>query len=261
MQLQSGTALVTGASSGIGRAFAAGLARRGLDLVLVARRQDRLEALATELKSAHGRAGEILAADLVDPDQLASVEARLADAARPVDVLVNAAGFGTQGRFAELPLDGEDRMVRLLVLALTRLCHAALPGMLERGRGGIVNVSSIAGHQPIPRWATYSASKAYVTTFTRALNAETHGSGVDVMLLAPGFTHTEFQEHSEFDRSMIPGPAWMTAEAVAEQALHDFEKGRRESIPGFHYRLVAIAAKMSPWPLTRAVLKAGTKNM
>lgn len=259
MQLRSGTALVTGASSGIGRAFAEGLARRGLDLVLVARRQGRLEALAADLESAHGRTSEVLAADLASAEPLAAVEARLADTDRPVDVLVNCAGFGSHGRFAELALDREAQMVRLNALAVTRLCGAALPPMLARRRGGIVNVSSLAGHQPIPLWATYAATKAYVTTFTRALTAETRRTGVDVMLLLPGFTHTEFQDHSGFDPGSIPGPAWMTARAVAEHGLNDLEKGRRESIPGVHNRVVAVATKLSPWPLTRQVLKVGMR--
>lgn len=261
VSLRSGTAMVTGASSGIGQALAADLARRGLDLVVVARRQDRLEELADKLRAAHGRTVEVLAADLVDPAQRATVEARLADRDKPVDVLVNGAGFGTQGSFVELPVEPEDEEIRLNVLALTRLCHAALPGMVERGRGGVVNISSLAGLQPIPRWATYTATKAFVITFTRAVAAEVRRTGVHVMLLMPGFTETEFQDRSQFDRRSIPGPAWMTPEAVAEQALDDLEKGRKESIPGVHNRVVAVATRLSPWPLTRAVLKVGTRKM
>ncbi|MGH9279852.1 MAG: SDR family NAD(P)-dependent oxidoreductase [Acidimicrobiales bacterium] len=261
LRLSPGTALVTGASSGIGRAFALGLAARGLDLVVVARRKDRLEELAAEVQSAHGRTVEVLPADLVDEAQRATVEARLADAGRPIDVLVNSAGFGTQGLFAELPVDDEDQEIRLNVLALVRLTHAALPGMIERRRGAVVNVTSLAGHQPIPKWATYTGTKAFVTTFTRAVAAEVHRSGVHVLLVIPGFTSTGFQEVSQFDRRTIPGPAWMTAEAVAEHALADLERGRKESIPGVHNRVVAVLTWLSPWPLTRRVLKVGTRKM
>lgn len=250
------TALVTGASSGIGRAFAVALARQGTAVIAVARRRDRLDELAREAKGV-----EPLVADLTDGDQLATVERRLADPARPVDLLVNCAGFGTQGRFAELPLDAEDRMVRLNVLAVVRLTHAALPGMITRRHGGIVNVSSVAGHQPIPLWATYSASKAFVTTFSRAVAGELKGTGVRMLVLLPGFTHTEFQDHAGFERKLVPGPAWMTPEAVAEVALRDLEHGRVHSFPGLHNRVVAAASRLSPWAVTRRVLRVATRRM
>ena len=248
--------MVTGASSGIGRAFAVALVKEGTSVVAVARRRDRLEELARQ-------GGDVspLVADLTDRDQLAGVEARLADPARPVDLLVNCAGFGTQGRFADLPLDAEDRMVRLNVLALVRLTHAALPGMVERGHGAVVNVSSVAGHQPIPLWATYSASKAFVTTFTRAVAGELRGTGVHALVLLPGFTHTEFQDHAGFERKLVPGPAWMTPEEVAEAALQDLDRGRVHSFPGVHNRIVAAASRLSPWAVTRRVLRVATRRM
>jgi short-subunit dehydrogenase len=255
------TALVTGASSGIGRAFAWGLAGRGIAVVAVARRGDRLADLAAELQTACGVTVEVLEADLTDADQRASVEARLADRARPVDVLVNNAGFGTQGRFAELPVDREEEEIRLNVLAVVRLTHAVLPGMIERGDGGLVNVSSIAGHQPIPLWATYSATKAYVTTFSRALTAELAGTGVRVVTVMPGFTYSEFHDHSGFERALVPGKAWMTPEAVAETALRRLERGRKETVPGAHFRALAVASRLSPWPLTRRVLRVATRRM
>lgn len=251
-----GTALVTGASSGIGRAFAVALAEQGTSVIAVARRRDRLEDLAREVSGV-----EVLAADLTDPSQLTTVEERLADGARPVDLLVNCAGFGTQGRFAELPVDVEDSEVRLNVLALVRLTRAALPGMVARGHGAVINVSSVAGHQPIPLWATYSASKAFVTTFSRAVAAELRGSGVRVLALLPGFTYTEFHERSGFERGLVPGPAWMTAQAVAETALRDLERGRVHSFPGLHNRAVAAASRLSPWAVTRRVLKVATRHM
>ena len=256
-----GTALVTGASSGIGRAFAVALAERGAELVVVARRRAELDALAADLLAERGRPVEVLEADLTDPAQRGSVEARLADAARPVDLLVNSAGLGTQGFFAEQPVEGEEQAILLNVLALVRLTRAALPGMVERKRGAVLNVSSLAGDQPIPMWATYSATKAYVTTFSRAVDAELKGTGVRVHVVRPGFTHTEFHQQSGFKREMIPGPAWMTAQAVAEAALDSLARGRGESVPGVHYRGLAIASRLSPWPLTRQVLRIATRDM
>ena len=255
------TALVTGASSGIGRAFATELAGRGTDVVVVARRQERLEELAAELASAHGRAIEVLAADLAEPSSLAEVEARLADPSRPVDLLVNCAGFGTQGLFAELPVEGEDEEIRVNVLALVRLTRAALPAMIERGHGGVVNVSSVAGEQPIPRWATYTASKAFVTTFSRAVNAELHGTGVHVLTLLPGFVRSEFQDVSGYGANFVPGPAWTTAEQVARTALADLERGRDSSIPGVHYRALAAASRLAPWALSRRFLRVATRKL
>lgn len=250
------TALVTGASSGIGRAFAVALAERGTAVIAVARRRERLE----ELARAWPRV-DPLVADLTDPSELATVEARLADTAKPVDLLVNCAGFGTQGRLAELPADVEDHEVRLNVLAVVRLTRAALPGMIARRRGAIVNVSSVAGHQPIPLWATYSATKAFVTTFSRAVEGELRGTGVRMLVVLPGFTHSEFHNHNPFERELVPGPAWMTAEAVAEAALRDLERGRVHSFPGVHNRMLAAASRLSPWAVTRRVLRVATRRM
>lgn len=254
-------ALVTGASSGIGEAFALELARRGAGLVLVARRRARLEELAAGLTTAHGVKVEVLEADLADAGARAEVEARLADVSRPIDLLVNNAGFATQGRFATLPVDMEEQEVLVNVLAVVRLTHAALGGMVERGHGSVVNVSSISGHQPLPLWATYSSSKAFVTTFSRALDAEVARTGVRVMALIPGFTRTEFHDTAPFTRQLIPGPAWMTAQAVATRALQDLEQGKGTSIPGWHNRALAAASRLSPWPLTRTVLRIATRGM
>ena len=252
------TALVTGASSGIGRAFAVALAQRGLDVVVVARRKDRLEELARELGES-----EILVADLSDPDDLARVEARLADGSRPIDVLVNGAGFGTSGKFSESEVDVEQQEIDVNIAALVRLSRAAVPGMVERRTGAIVNVSSIAGHQPLPWWATYAASKAYVTTFSRALASELKGTGVRVLTLMPGFTRTEFHTTANDDltRQLIPGPAWMTADTVVASALRSLARGRSESIPGARFRFVATVSRLSPWPLTRLVLRLATRRV
>ncbi|MDQ1533791.1 MAG: uncharacterized protein QOF28_1552, partial [Actinomycetota bacterium] len=184
------TALVTGASAGIGAEFVSQLASRGNDVVLVARDAARLEALATELGARHRVQTEVLVADLTDPAQLACIEDRLTDRARPVDVLVNNAGFGTNGRFSELDRDIETREVNLNVVALVRLTHAALGPMTERGSGGVLNVSSLAGGQPTPGNATYGATKAFVTSFTQSVREELRGTGVKITLVCPGFTRT-----------------------------------------------------------------------
>ena len=252
---------MTGASSGIGRAFAVALAREGLDVVAVARRKDRLDELAEEIAGLHSRDVEVLPADLADPAQLAAVEDRLEDASRPVDVVVNAAGFGSQGRFATLPVDEEQRQVQVNVVGLMRITRAALPGMIERGTGAVVNVSSIAGHQPIPLWATYSASKAFVTTLTRAVEDELKGTGVQALLVLPGFTTSEFHDHTGFERSLVPGPAWMEPDEVADAALRALERRRAEVVPGLHFRALALSSRLSPWALTRRVLRVATRRM
>ena len=255
------TALVTGASSGIGAAFARVLAARGTDLVLVARRGPELDRLAADLIGSHGRRVEVLQADLTEAAERAAVEARLADDGRPVDLLVNSAGFGSQGFFAELPVEEEENQIRLNVLALVRLTRAALPGMVGRKRGAVLNVSSLAGDQAIPMWATYSSTKAYVTTFSRAVDAELKGTGVRVHVVRPGFTRTEFHQQSGFKREMIPGPAWLTAEEVAERSLNSLARGRGESVPGLHYRALGLASRLSPRALTRQVLRIATRDM
>src|SRR5690606_27628834 len=180
-------AVVTGASAGIGRAFAERLAREAWDLVLVARRRDRLDELAAALRAAHGRRVDVLAADLTDAGGLRAVEERIA-AEPTLELLVNNAGFGTSGPFADLDRDREEQEVRLNVLALVRLTHAALQGFRERGHGTVVNVSSLAGFQPSPYNATYAATKAFVNSFTQAVAEELRGSGVRLQLLCPGFT-------------------------------------------------------------------------
>ena len=257
-------ALVTGASSGIGRSFAVALAARGADLVVVARRRDRLEELAKELADKGADVDvEVLAADLSDAAQLATVEARLTDTSdgRAVDLLVNNAGFGTAGPFYESDVAREDEEVRLNVLALMRLTRAALPGMVAAHHGGVINLSSVSGEQPLPGWATYAATKAFVTSFSRAIAAELKGSGVQVLNVLPGFTRTEFQSHGNFGQHFIPGPFWMTPDQVAKSALKALDRGKSEVIPGLQYRFVALSTRLSPWPLTRLVLKGATRKM
>ncbi len=190
-----------------------------------------------------------LPADLVDPEALAKVEAR----ADTVDVLVNNAGFGTFGNFHELDLDAEDRQIRLNVLALVRLTHAAAKGMVERGRGAILNVASIAGYQPTPNDATYAATKAFVLSFTQAIHEELKDKGVSVSVLAPGFTRTEFQARADFDPSSVPKFLWQEADEVARAGLDGLAKNKPVIVPGAMNRVVAGVSNVTPDAISRRV--------
>lgn len=249
-------ALVTGASSGIGRAIAVRLAAEGSDLILVARRKDRLDALAEELRTAHGVRVDVLVADLTDPEQLAVVEERLRGGETAVDLLVNNAGAGGQGAFADMSLEWQESQIRLNVLAPVRLTHAALEQMLPRHHGGVLNVSSIAGLQPMPNVATYAATKAYLSSFSHALHEEVRTKGVAVTALLPGFTRTEFHVAANMSRSIVPGPAWMTAETVARAGLRAVGRGRAQCVPGLGYRILTVISGLTPWALSRRVLGA-----
>lgn len=253
MTTDRGTALVTGASAGIGEALARELAGRGHDLVVVARSAARLEALATELQRAHGTDVEVLAADLTDASQLAKVEERLADDERPVEVVINNAGFGTLGDFHALDIETEEREVRLNVVAVVRLTHVALGAMAGRGRGQILNVSSLAGFQPLPQMAVYGASKAFITSFSQALYGEAKRHGVTVTVLCPGFTHTEFQVRSGAHASRLPEFAWQDAPTVARAGLAALDKGKAMVVPGAMNRVTALLSDVSPSALTRRV--------
>jgi hypothetical protein len=250
-------ALVTGASSGIGRAIAGQLAAQGTDLVVVARDEARLEALADELPVDV----EILAADLADPARLATVEARLADADRPLDLLVNNAAFGTYGDFAGLDLDGETREVALNVTALVRLTHAALGGMLARGRGAVMNISSVSGLQATPGNATYGASKAFVASFGEAVAGELTGTGVTLTTVLPGFTHTEFAERAGIGGRKIPERAWMSADDVAALALAATRAGKPWLVPGMANKVMVSVANPIPRRLKRRVAARVAKRM
>jgi len=248
------TALVTGATAGIGHAFASQLAARGHDLVLVARDDVRLAEVAAELSTAHGVSVETLAADLVQPDQLALVEARLADASQPVDLLVNNAGFGLKKRFLDNPVDAEHAMLDVLVTAVLRLSHAALGPMAARGSGGIINVSSVAAF--LPR-GTYGAAKAWVNSFSEWAAHEYRAQGVTVMALCPGFTKTEF--HTRMDVTPGTGFMWLDVDFLVEAALKDFDKGRVYSIPGAHYKAIAGLTRLIPSRALQAYQSIGRK--
>jgi len=247
------TALVTGASAGIGRAFAVALATRGHDLVLVARDGARLNELAGELSAAHGVAAEALAADLLVQDQLAAIETRLTDTDRPVELLVNNAGFGTFGRFAELDVEREVQEVELNVVALLRLTRAALGAMETRHRGAIVNLASLAAYQPAPYSATYAATKAFVHSFTHAIHEEARGSGVRILLVCPGYTHTEFHDRAGLGDTDLPEFVWQSADEVVDTALRDLDRGRSVSIPGALNQTAAVFSSVAPAGITRRV--------
>lgn len=251
-------ALVTGASSGIGAAFAQALAAQEYDLVLVARRHDALKALATRLRDRWDVSVEVLVADLTNAADLRAVEAVLA--ANPFALLVNNAGAASVGRFARLEPDAEEALVRLNVVALVRLTRAALPGMIERHQGTIINVSSIAAFVPARFSATYSATKAYVNSFTEALHEELRGTGVRVQLLCPGFTRTEFPERAGADASRIPSFAWMAPETVVDASLAALRRGTLICVPGGANRTLVTLLRLLPRRLMRRLTGAGAKQ-
>ncbi len=215
----------------------------------VARDRARLEALADE----HPGRISVMPADLADDGELATVEKRLADPERPIDLLVNNAGFGSYGPFAELPIDGEIREIQVNVVAVVRLSHAALGAMRARGRGTIVNVSSVAGVQATPGNATYGATKAFVASFSEALHEEVRGTGVSVTAVLPGFTRTQFQERAGIAGREIPGFAWQSAEDCAAQSLDAARRGKAFFVPGAVNKLTVAALGPVPRGVKRRI--------
>lgn len=248
-------ALVTGASAGIGEAFARELARRGMHLVLTARREERLRALAEELAARYAVQTAVVPADLAEPGEAV----RMWDAAtegRTVHLLVNNAGFGLRGTFADLPRDHQVEMVRVNCTALLELAHLALPTMRERRDGGIVNVASIAAFQPVPQLATYAATKAFVLSLSEALHEEMRGSGVRILALCPGPVPTEFQQVA--GTSVSPGTlGYRTAEQVVEATLSALEDNERVVVPGTVNRLGTLAGRWVP----RSILLRAAKQV
>jgi short-subunit dehydrogenase len=248
------SALVTGATAGIGLEFARQLAARGHGLVLVARDEARLTSVAEELRAAYDVEVEVLVADLVDRAQSATVEARLADRDRPIELLVNNAGFGLKHRFLENTIEQEEAMLDVLVAAVLRLSHAALAPMVERGRGGIINVSSVAAF--LPR-GTYSAAKAWVNSFSEWAHNEYKPSGVTVMALCPGFTKTEFHQRMEVKRG--DNFMWLDVEFLVRTALADFDKGRTFSVPGAQDKTVVALTRAVPSRVLQRFQSMGRK--
>lgn len=242
------TALITGGTAGLGAEFARQLAARGDDLVLVARDAARLQERADDLAQRYRVHVEVLPADLSDRAQLAVVEERLRDLGRPVDLLVNNAGFGTNQLFLDGDLDEEQRQLDVLVTAVLRLTHAALPSMVRRGTGGVINVSSVAG---FIAGGTYSAAKSWVTVFSEAVDRQMQGTGVHVTALCPGFTHTEFHQRAGMDVDHLPDWMWLDAPDVVAAALADFRRGKPVSVPGAQYKVLSTVARYAPRPLIR----------
>ncbi len=247
-------ALITGASSGIGANFARKLAARGYDLLLVARRKDRLEGQAHAIGGDYPVTVEILAADLTRDADLRAVEERIA-AAGNLEFLVNNAGFGIAGRFFEVPVEGQDQMHRLHVLAPMRLMHAALVGMVARGRGNIINVSSVSGFGQNAGSVSYSATKTWMTSFSEGIYMELKSSGspVRIQALCPGFTMSEFHDAMRFDRKKIPAWMWMQADEVVDASLRGIDEDRLIVIPGWRYRLLVFLMRAFPRGLYHAV--------
>ncbi len=243
------TALVTGATAGIGREFARQLAERGHDLVLVARDRDRLDQVAADLRATYHVSADVLPADLAVRADLDRVAARVADPDRPVDLLVNNAGFGLRTPFLGSELAEEERLFDVLCRAVLVLSHAAGRAMSARGTGAIVNVSSVAGFVAM---GSYSAAKAWVTVFSEALATELAGTGVRVTALCPGFTRTEFHERADMDMSQLPGPLWLSAERLVRDCLDDVARGRVVSVPGLPYKAMVATLKVVPRGWVRA---------
>ncbi|MFF4914129.1 SDR family NAD(P)-dependent oxidoreductase [Streptomyces tendae] len=237
------TALITGSTAGLGAAFARRLAADGHDLVLVARDTKRLREQATELHDRHGIEAEVLTADLSTDAGIDAVAARLGDHRNPVDLLINNAGFGNKGRFLDVPMADELTMLKVHCEAVLRLTSAAVEAMRERGRGGVVNVASVAAF--VPR-GTYGASKAWVVQFTQGVAKDLAGSGVRLMALAPGFVRTEFHERAGMGTDNIPNWMWLDADNVVAAGLADLSRGKSLSIPDPRYKTLMGAAKLVP---------------
>lgn len=258
----SGLAVITGASSGIGAAFATALAHRKYDLLLVARRYDRLRESADLLRAKYKVNVEPLAADLASGDDQARVAERIA-AAPNLDLLINNAGFGSRGKFFETDLATQDRMHRLHVLATVRLTHAALGNMVARARGAVINVSSVAGFWQAPGNVSYCATKCWMNSFTEGLAQElaAAGSPVKVQALCPGYTRTEFQSTAGVSTDHIGDSMWISAEDVVRESLRGLDRGKLFVIPGWRYKVATLLLKYSPRQILRAAAKRQQRRL
>jgi uncharacterized protein len=243
-------ALITGATAGIGAQYARLLAREGFDLILVARDKQRLSATAKVLSKEFGVKVELLPADLTKPPQLEKVRKRLSDSKKPVDVLVNNAGFGINKSFLDSEIKAEQALLDVLVTAPMRLTHAVLPVMLERNSGVIVNVSSVAS------WiagGSYSAAKSYLTVLTESLHTELRSTKVKISALCPGFTRTEFHQRGGMKMKGLPNFMWLSAEQVVEKSWRDVNAGKVISIPGWQYLILSSISRFGPRPMVRRI--------
>jgi short-subunit dehydrogenase len=242
------TALVTGATAGIGAAYANLLAKEGFDLVLVARNLPRLNKIANEFKKTYKIKVEVIRADLSKSTQLSRVAKRLSNKSRPVSVLINNAGFGIKDSFLDSALSAEQELLDVLVTAPMRLTHAALPVMVNQNNGVIVNVSSVAS------WiagGTYSAAKSYLTVFSEYLNNELKGSNVKVSALCPGFTRTEFHQRGKMKMGGLPNFLWLGANNLVAKSWADAKKNKPVSVPGWQYKILSTLAQYAPRPWVR----------
>lgn len=254
-------ALVTGATAGIGAAFARRLAEDGYHLVLVARDGQRLADLAAELSTRHGGTVDSLVADMTTDEGCGRVERRLADTSEPIDLLVNNAGISLNRSFLRSTVADESRLLRLNVHAVLRLTLAALPGMAERRYGAVINVSSVAGFGPVMPGSTYPASKAWVTNFSESVAQSVRRDGVRVMALCPGYTRTEFHERAGINMSKTPDWMWLRADDVVRDALRDLDRNRMVSVPGWKYKLVVFGLRHAPARLWRTVARDTAKRI
>jgi short-subunit dehydrogenase len=248
------TALITGPTAGIGHAFARHYAGRGHDLVLVSRDQSRLQETSERLTADHRVPVEILPADLSTRQGTDLVAQRLSDPRRAVDVLVNNAGFGVNKPFAQSTVEEEQRLLDVLVVAVMRLTHTALQAMLERARGDIINVSSTAG---FTSRGSYSAHKAWVTSFTRALSFTYGADGIRIMALCPGFVRTEFHQRMGASMERMPDWMWLQADQVVAAATRDIARGKAVSIPTRRYQAIAGLARLGPSGLVARAAEFG----
>jgi uncharacterized protein len=249
---ESSTALITGASSGIGAAIAAELASRGQNLTLAARREGKLTELASELHDRHGVRAGVVACDLGEEDERARLEARIEELGLEVEILVNNAGFGYAGDFVDGERQRQVDMVRLNVEAVVDMTGRYLPAMVRRGRGGILNVASTGGFQPMPKSATYGASKAFVLSHTEALHQELRGTGVSMTALCPGPVRTEFSDAAGLDNANEKGPGfiWTSVDDVAKQAVDGIASNKRTVVPGLLNQAGTYAGRFTPrWAL------------
>jgi len=246
------TALITGATAGIGNAFARRLAAEGYGLVLVARDSVRLFQVGKELRDRHRVDIEEFAADLSNRGDLERVAGRLRDVERPVDILVSNAGFGLNAPFLAGDLAQEERMLDVMVRAVLALSRAAAPGMIARGRGAIVTVSSVAGFLPA---GTYGAAKAWATAFTASLSGELAGTGVTATALCPGFVRTEFHRRAGMDMSYLPNWAWLDADRLVADCMADVRRGRAVSVPSLRYKIAVAILRHTPLRFSKALAR------
>lgn len=243
-------ALVTGASSGIGEAFARQLGLAGTDLILVARNKARLDELAGEISERSGVRVDVLPADLADPAARRVVEKRLADDTEPIDLLINNAGFGFNGEFVDLDIEGAQSEIDVNVTALMRLTHAAVRRMTAAGAGTIINLASVAAFQPSAGSANYSATKSFVLSFSQSLHEEVSPAGVNICCVCPGLTKTDFQERGGYD-VQTPGFTWQSADDVARSGLDAAERGRVVEVTGWHNKVLTTGTRKLPLDVVR----------